>query len=243
MVLCCIISFIFHIFDVLCVCNVEIGENERMHEVWRNISLLKYMRRIFAVCYFLHKPPYLEWILILILGFVFHLTCKHTFIDDAGATDQYSVTWHDGSIAWDNYQVSRHQICGQDFFNFWEKKQQQDPVKRAEGDKVQQKRRKDSRDRHKTSVAAVWIVGSGRSWERRFSVSGPVALLSKSLVTHASLATRGNCCRIASRTQHMNAWENISQDVWGVQDIYAWHQADATTLFNTCTKKMYTIDR
>lgn len=60
------------------------------------------------------------------LGF-FHLTCKHTFIDDAGATDQYSVTRHDGSIAWDNYQISRHQVCGQDFFNFWGK--EQDPVR------------------------------------------------------------------------------------------------------------------
>lgn len=49
---------------------------------------------------------------------VFVLTCEHAFIDNAGAADQYGVAWHDGPIAGDDHQITRHQICRQNLFDF-----------------------------------------------------------------------------------------------------------------------------
>lgn len=60
-------------------------------------------------------PPSGIWALDLK---VYVLTCEHAFIDDAGATDQYSVTWHDGSIAGDDHQITGHQICRQNLLDF-----------------------------------------------------------------------------------------------------------------------------
>jgi len=45
------------------------------------------------------------------------LTCEHAFIDDAGATDQNSITWHDGPIAGDDHHIPRHEISWQYLFN------------------------------------------------------------------------------------------------------------------------------
>lgn len=45
------------------------------------------------------------------------LTCEHAFIDDAGAADQHSVTWHDGPVAGDDHHITGHQISRQNFFD------------------------------------------------------------------------------------------------------------------------------
>lgn len=51
------------------------------------------------------------------------LTCEHAFIDDAGAADQHSVTWHDGPIAGDDHHITRHQISGHDLFDICQERE------------------------------------------------------------------------------------------------------------------------
>lgn len=45
------------------------------------------------------------------------VTCEHALIDDAGSTNQHCITWHDGSIAGDNHDVTWDKVSRHRFFN------------------------------------------------------------------------------------------------------------------------------
>lgn len=46
------------------------------------------------------------------------ITCQHALVNDAGSTDEHSVTRHDGPIARNDYDITWHQVRGQSFLCF-----------------------------------------------------------------------------------------------------------------------------